>query len=567
LRAAQGTDPGRERENNEDRVLCDPERGIYAVIDGVGGESGGEVAAQTALDVLRSRLSRRTTDLDRLVREAIALANRQIYERALADPRLAGMSCVLTVAMLDGDHATVGHVGDSRLYRLRRGEIRKMTRDHSPVGAREDAGELSEDEAMHHPRRNEIFRDVGSAPHEPDDEGFIDVQRVPFAPDDALLLCSDGLSDLVPAARIREIVEAHAGDPQAAIGRLIQEANGAGGKDNVSIVLVEGGRYAASLSGARPAAGTTPSPYGAAHVRTPLGRRLLRWALLLLLLAAAAVVFLSPGLRQQIAGLAGLAGAPTPAPPAPISPTPPPVLRVGPGEIGFATISEALATARPGQTVEVEPGDYREAIALRDGVDLVSRVPRGAVLRAPQGATIPVVSARGVKARLAGFRIAGNATTPLTVGLRLDGAQVQATGLEVLGATEAGIEIAGEDRSTIETSYVHDNAGAGVVVADGAAPQIRQNLIARNGIPGNGMGKKRPGVEVRGAARPLLIENRIEGNAAAGVWLPSAERADEIFGWNRFEGTPRAKAVQVAPRQAAPPAATPATSATPGPGR
>ena len=162
--AAAGSDPGRERENNEDRVLCDPERGIYGVIDGVGGESGGEIAAQTAHDVLRARLSRRTTDLERLVREAIALANRQIYERAQAEPRLAGMSCVLTVALLDGDHATVGHVGDSRLYLLRRGEIRKITRDHSPVGAREDAGEISEEDAMGHPRRNEIFRDVGSAP-------------------------------------------------------------------------------------------------------------------------------------------------------------------------------------------------------------------------------------------------------------------------------------------------------------------------------------------------------------------------------------------------------------------
>src|SRR5436190_18992872 len=93
--AAALSDPGRERENNEDRVLCDPERGIYAVIDGVGGESGGEVAAQTALDILKSRLSRRTTDAGRLIREAIALANKQIYEQAQANPTLAGMACVL----------------------------------------------------------------------------------------------------------------------------------------------------------------------------------------------------------------------------------------------------------------------------------------------------------------------------------------------------------------------------------------------------------------------------------------------------------------------------------------
>ncbi|HSK81358.1 MAG TPA: protein phosphatase 2C domain-containing protein, partial [Thermoanaerobaculia bacterium] len=183
LAAAAGSDPGLERENNEDRVLCDPERGIFAVIDGGGGEEGGEVAAQTALDVLRARLSRRTTDPGRLVREAIALANKQILEQSQRDERLAGMACVLTVAVLDGSKLTVGHVGDSRLYALRPGEIRKVTRDHSPVGAREDAGEISELEAMRHPRRNEIFRDVGSAPHEPDDEGFIDVQEIPFEPD------------------------------------------------------------------------------------------------------------------------------------------------------------------------------------------------------------------------------------------------------------------------------------------------------------------------------------------------------------------------------------------------
>ena len=195
-------------------MLCDPERGIYAVVDGVGGESGGEIAAQTAVEILQARLSRRTTDAARLIREAIALANKQIYEKAQANPALAGMACVLTVAVVDGDQATIGHVGDSRLYLLQAGEIRKITRDHSPVGAREDAGEISEAEAMSHPRRNEIFRDVGSAPHEPDEEGFIDVTQIRFEPDAALLICSDGLSDLVTSAEILATVEANAADPR-----------------------------------------------------------------------------------------------------------------------------------------------------------------------------------------------------------------------------------------------------------------------------------------------------------------------------------------------------------------
>jgi serine/threonine protein phosphatase PrpC len=553
--AAEGSDPGRERENNEDRVLYDPDRGLYGVIDGVGGESGGEVAAQTALDILRARLSRRTTDLDRLVREAIAQANRQIFERAQADPRLSGMSCVLTVAILDGDKATIGHVGDSRLYRLRRGEIRKVTRDHSPVGAREDAGELSEDEAMRHPRRNEIFRDVGSAPHEPEEEGFIDTQVVPFGPDDALLFCSDGLSDMVPSARMREIVESHAGDPRTAVQSLIEAANEAGGKDNISVVLVEGERYAAMKPAATSSASVPVSPYRSASARVPAWRRVLPWALFLLIVAAAAAVWFVPSLRDRVLGgfigEIGITGPDETPPPTPASSS---TLRVGPGETDFATITEALAEARNGQTVEVAPGEYRETIDLPVGVSLVSLQPRAAVLHPPAGSTDPVLTAKGVDGRISGFRIAPEKGGSMTVGLRIDGSRVQVSELEITGASTAAIEITGPDRSSIASSFLHDNAGPGILVSGGAATQIQSNLISKNGTPKKPNTAKAPGVEIRNDARPLLRDNQLTGNAAAGVWLPTAERRDEIFDWNRFEGTPRAKAVQVAPRQTQPPA-------------
>ncbi|MFP5284321.1 MAG: right-handed parallel beta-helix repeat-containing protein, partial [Thermoanaerobaculia bacterium] len=452
----------------------------------------------------------------------------------------------LTVALLDGgpsgQTATVGHVGDSRLYLLRRGEIRKVTRDHSPVGAREDAGEISEDEAMHHPRRNEIFRDVGSAPHEPDDPGFVEVHQIPFDADSALLICSDGLSDLVPSARIRQAVEAHAGDPQAAVDRLIDEANEAGGKDNISVVIVEGERYADSVRGAAALEETrsggvvskpAPRQYGAAHVRER--RSVLPWILLLLILAAAAGAWFYPPVRNRVLGL--IEGPEDPAP------TPPPaaVLRVGPGEADFLSISDALADARPGQTIEVAPGQYLESIELRDGVVLVSRTPRGAVIQAPDAA--PAVSGRGVRARLVGFKIEGGA-----VGLLLEGSQVEVSEVEVTGASEAGILISGADRSSVESCYVHDNAGTGILVDGGAATRVRQNLIARNGTSA----PKRPGVEVRGQARPLLIENKFEGNGAAGVWLPSPERADEILQWNEFGRSSRSQAVRVAPAQPTP---------------
>jgi PPM family protein phosphatase len=555
--AAALSDPGRERENNEDRVLCDAERGIYAVIDGVGGESGGEIAAQTALEILQARLSRRTTDAARLVREAIALANKQIWERAQANPALAGMACVLTVAVVDGDQATIGHVGDSRLYLLRAGEIRKITRDHSPIGSREDVGEISESEAMSHPRRNEIFRDVGSAPHEPDDEGFIDVTRIAVAPDAALLLCSDGLSDLVTSGTILSTVEARAGDPRQAVAELIAAANAAGGKDNISVVLVEGERYAASVK----AAGTTTATAstGTAAARPDLRRSQhaprtgLGW---LWAAFASRPAFLLYGLvlgafAVAALGQSGLLPVGSRA-------TGGEVVRVGVGDGGAATITEALAKATPGQMVEVGPGEYRETIQLRSGIDLVSRVPRGAVILPPLGSAVPAISAQGVDdAVLSGFRISGDATTPLQVGLRLADSNVEVQGVEISGAATAGIDVSGDDRSTVRASFLHDNPGGGVLIAGNAAPTLLNNLIFRNG---RAPGALRPGVELRDSARPVLAENRFDGNGGGGVVLPSPERADEIFAWSSFGAAPRADAVRVA-------APSPRPQATPPPSR
>ncbi|HSF39500.1 MAG TPA: protein phosphatase 2C domain-containing protein [Thermoanaerobaculia bacterium] len=559
LAAAAGSDPGLERENNEDRVLCDPERGIFAVIDGVGGEEGGEIAAQTALDVLRARLSRRTTDPGRLVREAIALANKQIFEQSQRDERLAGMACVLTVAVLDGGKLTVGHVGDSRLYALRPGEIRKVTRDHSPVGAREDAGEISELEAMHHPRRNEIFRDVGSAPHEPDDEGFIDVQEIPFEPDGAILICSDGLSDLVTAGAILDTVESRAKDPEDAVDELIAQANAQGGKDNISVVLVLGERFAQG-AGRRPAAtdtrrtsaaGPAPGSRGrGASVKPTLGERLRSpWAILLYLLILAGVGYLY---REPLLDLARDRGLFPPRPEDVIL-----VVGTGPGEL--PTIAAALAQAQPKQTIEVTPGIYREAVVLKSGVSLLSRAPLGAVLREPTGSG-PAVTAQGVRgARLSGFRIEGDGRTPLAVGLRLIDSEVDVRNLDISGATVAGVEIAGRDRSSIQYSSIHDNPGGGVFVADEAVPVLLQNLITKNGTLPKA---PRPGIEVRDKAKPELKQNQIEENGGPGILLASEANAEEYFRWNTFGKLTREQAIRTA-APPAPPTAAPTAPTTP----
>ncbi len=170
LTAAASTDPGRQRDVNEDRWHVDVARGVFAVIDGVGGQAAGGKAADVALAMLRTRLERETGPVAGRVREAITIANNEIHRLASQRPEWNGMACVLTVAVVEDGKATIGHVGDTRLYKSRHDRLEKVTRDHSPVGEREDANEITEDDAMRHPRRNEVYRDVGSEPHEPDDE-------------------------------------------------------------------------------------------------------------------------------------------------------------------------------------------------------------------------------------------------------------------------------------------------------------------------------------------------------------------------------------------------------------
>jgi len=231
---------GRSRVTNEDQYYYDAERGILIVVDGVGGKAAGEKAAAIALQALRARLERKTGGIEGRIREAITLANNQVYEHAQAHPEWHGMACVLTVAVIDDGHFTVGHVGDTRLYQVRAGRIVKVTHDHSPVGEWEDAGMLTEIEAMRHQRRNEVYREVGSAVRAPEEEEFIELIRRPFDPHSGLILCTDGLSDMLTAAQVLSIVQQWAGDPANLVRRLIEAANEAGGRDNITVVYATG---------------------------------------------------------------------------------------------------------------------------------------------------------------------------------------------------------------------------------------------------------------------------------------------------------------------------------------
>src|SRR6185295_6298667 len=344
---------------------------------------------------------------------------------------------------------------------------------------------------------------------------------------------------------------------QAAVAELIAEANAAGGKDNVSVVLVEGERYAAGVRGYKPARGERAEPRrplrGAAQARPGALRRFLR-------LFAGRAAFLLYGLILGAFGFAVFGGGQTPLDHLPARSG---VLRVGVGDGGLATIGDALAKARPGQRIEVAPGQYRENVQLRDGVKLVSLVPRAAVILPPAGSAEPAVTAQGVSgAGFAGFRIAGDAQAPLQVGLNLAGSEVEVEGIEIAGASAAGITVSGSDRSTIRYSYLHDNPGGGVLVEGPAAPRLLGNMIARNGRPP--ATPVRPGVEVREGALPELIDNRIDGNGGGGVLLAAPERAAEILAWNSFAGATGAAAVRTpAPQQPPPSPPRPAAQRRP----
>ncbi len=509
LRSAAMSDPGNVRGNNEDRVYADDERGIYLVIDGVGGEAGGERAAAIAEEEVVARLGRTTGAIEDRIREGIALAARRIREHARRDPRLSGMSCVLTVAVIADGQAVVGHVGDTRLYKLRGGAIRKITRDHSPVGTREDAGEISEREAMHHPRRNEIFRDVGSEEHAPSDPDFVDIERVGFEPDAALLLCSDGLTDQVASSEIAQVVAERSGDPWAVARELVRRANEAGGKDNVSVVYIEGPAVAPQASRGEP------------ERREPR-RRWLPLAIGLLGGAALGAAAMFAAYRfwasdDPLAARTLVAG----------------------GE--FATIGAALAEARSGDTVEVRPGIYREQLEMKEGVRVVAAPAGQAVLEPRPGAAQPGAAVVFRKLRsgwISGIRIAATEASGISAGILIDGSDVDVTGVEIEGAASGAIVVRGRSRARILHNHLHDNGGAGLRVEDEAAPSLVANLIAGNGT----------GIEIAAGARPVGHDNAIAGNKRAISWENSPEREAELlklnFVYPRPRPAPRARGVQ-----------------------
>jgi len=258
--AGAATDTGMLRDHNEDRYWMDADHGVFLVVDGVGGQAAGELAAQTAVETIREAMRWTDAPAEERVQAAITAANNRIFRRAQQDEEHRGMSCVLTLALVEDGVITIGHVGDSRLYLLWDGAIRKLTSDHSPVGEDEDAGAISEEQAMLHPRRHEVFRDVGSRLRDVDDRGFIEIRQARFRDDAALLLCSDGLTDHLAAAAIRTITGRYDGDPARVAAELVEAANDAGGRDNITALFVAGAKFRGRGGATRPLLAPTTRP-------------------------------------------------------------------------------------------------------------------------------------------------------------------------------------------------------------------------------------------------------------------------------------------------------------------
>ena len=397
LIAAGQTDTGRQRDVNEDRFYCDAARGLFFVIDGVGGQAAGGKAADVALSTLRKRLERETEPVAERVRKAITNANDEIYRVARTRPEWNGMACVLTVAVVGDARVTIGHVGDTRMYNFATtaskkspGTIRRSAERGGREGNFRIPGNAASASQRSLPRCGD--RNITRSPN----AEFIDIAEVPFEQDSAFLLCSDGLSDLAQSGTIANVINRSVGDPEAVAQTLIATANAAGGKDDITVVYVE-------ENNSRQASGDEgflrPLP---CERRWSRRREIGLFRVILFLRSrhwpldsrSAEPVSCHLETKSAIASIeySDLYGRRNRSPP-------------------------AIEKALPGSQILVEPGEYREQVVLKDGIRLMSRAPREATIRLPINVSDadsgPAVMATGLSnAELAGFRIVGDAATP-----------------------------------------------------------------------------------------------------------------------------------------------------------
>ncbi|MDA1117732.1 MAG: Stp1/IreP family PP2C-type Ser/Thr phosphatase [Proteobacteria bacterium] len=247
LEVALCTDPGMVRSHNEDSIAVDTAHGLVVLADGMGGYNAGEVASGMATTVITTEMQQLLAKVKpyevepesnknvaaRLVREQVLKANASIYHAAQSQPQYAGMGTTLVVCLFYDDKVLVAHLGDSRLYRMREGTLKQITRDHSLLQEQIDSGLITPEQAKHAQHKNLVTKALGIDPTvEPE------IREYETLPGDLYLLCSDGLCDMVEDSDISMALEALGANLKLAAQQLVQMANDNGGKDNVSVILV-----------------------------------------------------------------------------------------------------------------------------------------------------------------------------------------------------------------------------------------------------------------------------------------------------------------------------------------
>lgn len=229
------TDIGLKRENNEDAFFISSELGFCLAADGMGGAAAGELAsrifAESTLEIFESNTSRSEEDVLKQVQKAYSFANKKILEHVTQNPHHKGMGCTAELLAFSDQGFVLGHIGDSRTYRLRNGQLQQLTHDHTLVQQQVDEGLISSERAKNHPLRNVILRAVGL-----DKELALDLIRGKIISGDLFLLCSDGLTAMVPDNQIQEILCSDI-DINWKLDKLIETAKAAGGDDNVTVVM------------------------------------------------------------------------------------------------------------------------------------------------------------------------------------------------------------------------------------------------------------------------------------------------------------------------------------------
>ncbi len=254
LEIVTATHPGMVRSHNEDSIAADAEKGLAVLADGMGGYNAGEVASGIAVEYIKTEMRKQLTvknpeDLDdqtaqKLITDHSTRANAAIYQSAQSQPQYSGMGTTLVVALWHDNRVSVGHVGDSRLYRLRDGKLSQVTRDHSLLQEQIDSGMITKAQARHSQNKNLVTRAVGIDP-----EVETEVHTYPVQVGDIYLMCSDGLNDMVTDEDIELTLASLAANLQLAAQQLIQQACDNGGRDNVSVILVRVAKDYAARTG------------------------------------------------------------------------------------------------------------------------------------------------------------------------------------------------------------------------------------------------------------------------------------------------------------------------------